>query len=164
MRRLVQMDAALVQDLPRRRFSRPSQNGLHTGDQDLGAEGLGNVFIHAQLKALQLVLLIPSGSEHDDRYPGIAPDLPAHLPAVHLRHHHIQDHQRDIALREKNIQRLASVARLQDLIIVLLKEVPHQLAHSAFIIYDQYFYPFHTLPPPPRKFPFSVFLHYISYL
>ena len=41
-----------------RALTGPAQNRLYPGHQNLRAEGLGNIFIHAQIKSLQLILLV----------------------------------------------------------------------------------------------------------
>ena len=124
-----------------------AQDCYHSGHQNLGTEGLGNILVHSQLKSLQFVSLISAGCQHDDRYFGVHPDLPAHLPSVHLRHHHIQNDQCDIFFFIKNIQCLLTITGFQYIKIALHQEIPDQLAHSALIIYYQYFQSVHTPSP-----------------
>ena len=121
MRRFVQMDSSNVQYLIFLcAFTGAAQNRLYSRYQNLRAERLGNILIHAEIKALQLILFIASRRQHDNRHFGIGPDLPAYLPAVHLRHHHIQNYQRDILMGKKDIQCLASVSCFQYLKIFSL--------------------------------------------
>ena len=144
MRGLIQVDSSRFHDVAGSRFAGSAQNRLHAGYQYLGTEGFGNILIHPQIEALKLILLISFGSEHDDGDLGIIPDFPAYLPAVHLRHHNVQNDQCNVILFKKNIQRLASVSCLHHIVIVFLEEVLYQLAHSAFVIHNQYFCPIHT--------------------
>ena len=141
----VQMDSSFIQHLSRCGFSCPSQNGFHTGDQNLGAERLGNIFVHTEFEALQFILLIPSGRKHNNGYSGIIPDFPAHLPPIHFRHHDIQYDQGNIVLGKENIQRFTPVSRFQNLIIIFLKKILYQFAHPAFVIHNQYFRSFHDV-------------------
>ena len=107
----VDPDTAYLQGVRGRRAA-AAQDGLDAGDQNLGTEGLGNVFVNAEIKTLKLVALFAAGGKHDDGDFGMLADGLNDLPAVHLRHHNIQDQKGNILLREKNIYGFFAVTGL----------------------------------------------------
>ena len=144
MCRLINVDAAHIDHILAAAVA-AAQDRLHTCDQDLRTERFGNILIHAQIKALQLVALLASRRQHDDRHLRILADRLHNLPAVHLRHHHIQKNQRNVLLLEKQIHRLLAVSGFQHLIPFNRKEVLHQLPHPRLIVHDQYFNLIHKI-------------------
>ncbi|GFH93277.1 hypothetical protein IMSAGC002_04553 [Lachnospiraceae bacterium] len=145
MRCLIQLNAPSLKYIISGHLSCSAQNCFHPCHKYLGAERFGYIFIHPQLKSLQFISFIGLGCKHNNRHFGVASDFPAHFPTIHLRHHHVQNHQRDVLLFKENIQRCASILRFHDFIVVLHKEILHQLSHPAFIIYNQNFQPFHNI-------------------
>ena len=71
-----------------------AQQVVYPGTQDRQGEGLGHIVVRPQLQAQDLVgLLLPGGKHQDgDRRAGL-PKLPAHIKAVHLRQHQVQQDQ-----------------------------------------------------------------------
>ena len=70
-----------------------AQHGLNPGQHLFHFKGLGDVVIGAVLQAGNLIVGFTLGGEHDDGGLAFGPDGPADRPAVHDRHHHIQQHQ-----------------------------------------------------------------------
>ena len=69
--------------------SRAFEHRPHQGHQLLGAEGLGHIVVRPQVEPQQLVVLLPTGGEQDDRRLGELAELRQGLEPVHPRHHHI---------------------------------------------------------------------------
>ncbi len=63
----------------------PPEDAPDLGDQDLQAEGLGDVVVAAVLHGEDLVSVTAPGGEEDDRYPGHRSYLPAPEEAVVVR-------------------------------------------------------------------------------
>ena len=55
-----------------------------------------------EFKSQKLITLISSCCQHNDGNLGIFADLTTYFPAIHLRHHHIQDQKRNILFFIKN--------------------------------------------------------------
>ena len=113
---------------------RPPEDGLHPCHQNLRTKGLGYILVHSQGKTLELVSLLTSGCQHNDRYLGILADGPQHFPAVHLRHHNIQKHQGNVLLRKEYVHRLLAVSRLYDR-KPFIGEILYQLPHSGLVVH-----------------------------
>ena len=64
----------------------PCQNLLHF-------EGFCDVIVSTQLQTVDLVIGFALGGEHDHRCLAFAADRSANTPAIHDRHHHIQQNQ-----------------------------------------------------------------------
>ena len=63
-------------------------------DQLADAERLGHVVVGAGVEAADLVGLLALGGEHDDRHERVAPaELLAHLVAVHVGQHQVEQHR-----------------------------------------------------------------------
>lgn len=68
--------------------------GLDPGHQLPDGEGLGDVVVRTQVQAQNFVLLLLPGGDNQHR--GVFPLVPeelAHLKAVHLRQHEVQQDQ-----------------------------------------------------------------------
>ena len=70
-----------------------AQNRFDSGQNFLHFKGFGNVIVGAGFETRHLVVGFSLGSEHDDGSLRLGPDGLAHRPAVHHRHHHIQQYQ-----------------------------------------------------------------------
>ena len=143
MRGLVNLDRPCLQNIIRSKCPAPAQEGLHTRNQNLRAEWLRHIVVNSELKAKRLVPLIRFGRQHDDRYLRLLPDLADDLPAVHFRHHDIQNDQRNIPCREKLVDCLGAISGFDDFKILLDQEVPDKLPHPFLIIDDHYLQCFH---------------------
>ena len=71
----------------------PAEHRLNPSQYLLHFKGLGNIVVGTGFQATDLVVGFPLGGEHDDGHLGFRPDGLADAPAVHHRHHHIQQHQ-----------------------------------------------------------------------
>ena len=90
--------------------------GLHLQD----VEGLGHVIVRAVFQAQDLIHILALGGEHQDGHVAALPDALAHLDAVQLGQHHVQQHQVHLLL-EKNLQCLLAVRGGEDLIPFLFQ-------------------------------------------
>ena len=111
---------------------------FHTRHKDLWTKRLGHILIHAQIKPLQLILLVTFSGQHNDRHLRIFADLTAYLPSVHLWHHNIQNDQSDILIGIKQVHCFLSIAGFHHFKILLHQKVTDKLAHSLLIIHNQY--------------------------
>ena len=71
----------------------PPQHGLDTRLQLLGAEWLDDVIVGAHLQAAHDVALLPYGCHEDNRHVIHFAQALAGRPAVHVRHHDVQQNQ-----------------------------------------------------------------------
>ena len=94
MRGSVDTDPARVNCLSRIQCVRAPQDRRNPRHKNLRAERLRDIFVYSQFKTLQLVPLFRTRRQHNNRYSGRLTHLSAHLPSIHLRHHHIQNHKR----------------------------------------------------------------------
>ena len=58
------------------------QQFLDAGQQDLGVVGLGNEIVGAQIQAHQFVKIRVPAGQHQNRHPGMLPELAADLEPV----------------------------------------------------------------------------------
>ena len=65
----------------------------HTGQQLIGAKGLGEIVIGPQIQSGDLVLLVGAGGDHYHRQGGPAAELAQNVQTVHIRQAQIQNHQ-----------------------------------------------------------------------
>jgi hypothetical protein len=70
-----------------------AQHRLDPGDNLLGLKGFYHIIVRPQLEAEHLVEHLALGGEHDDGALGFFADFAADLPAVELRHHHVEQDQ-----------------------------------------------------------------------
>ena len=116
-----------------------AQDRIDTGDKDLRTEGLGYILIDTELESEELIPLIRSCGKHDDRHLGELSDFASDLPAVHLRHHNVQNYKGYIFLIKEDVNSFLAVFSLNDLIVLLFKEITNKFSHPCFIVYDHYF-------------------------
>ena len=70
-----------------------AQHCLDTSQHFLHFKGLGDIIIRAGPQAADLVVGLALGGEHDDGGLALSPDGLTYCPAIHHRHHDIQQHQ-----------------------------------------------------------------------
>ena len=132
---LVDDNTACGKYLIRVALSGSSKDGFYTCHQDLWTERFGNIFVYAKFKSQKFITFIPSCCQHNDGNFGILTDLTTYFPAVHLRHHHVQDQQCNVFFFIKNIHGFLTVTGFQYLEILFDKEIFYQFSHSALVIY-----------------------------
>jgi hypothetical protein len=70
-----------------------AKNGFHPGDELAGVERLGQVIVGADLQADDLVDVLVSRGQHQDRDVGRLADAAADLDPVDVREHQVEDDQ-----------------------------------------------------------------------
>ena len=125
--------------------SASSKKRINSRHKYLGTERFGNIIIHTKVKTHYLIVFISLGGKHDYRDFGFLTDLAAYLPAVHLRHHNIQNDKCHILICIETVDRFFAITRFDHLIALHFKKIADQFTHSAFIIYNKYFYFSHIL-------------------
>ncbi|MNV81494.1 hypothetical protein D3C71_1751620 [compost metagenome] len=109
---------------------------MNAGNQFTRLEGLGQIIIRPQLQSPNFVLRVGTGRQHQDRNIIFLPDRLAHLPAIHIWHHHIQQHNIELLTR-RQVQRFPPCRGLRDLKSLFRQINAQQIAHIPFIIHDQ---------------------------
>ena len=129
----------------------PQQSGdaLH---QHGGAKRLRHIIVRTGIEAHQLVEFLAAGGEHQNGDVGGLSDSAANLPAVALRHHHVEQQKRRVRVRTENGEGLLAVLRLQRRIALAAQKIADQAADMGLVVGDQNF--LHRLHPPV----FRVFL------
>ena len=113
------------------------QHGAHARQQLGDRERLGDVVVGAQLEAEHLVGFGRAGGQHDDRRRDRArPQVAAHVEAVLLRQHHVEDHQ---VGRERAglLQPLVAVGGGFDLVALELEVVAQPEPHLRLVFNHQ---------------------------
>ena len=70
-----------------------AQHGVDAREQLLHFKGLDDIVVRAHLKAVDAVVDLALGGEHDDRALRCLADLGAHAPAVEHGEHHVEQHE-----------------------------------------------------------------------
>ena len=137
-----------------------AQHGLDAGRNLLGVKRLDDVVIGTQLKAQHLVIGLALGGQHDDGGVVLGADLAADLPAVHDRHHDIEQHQIGVQLVKLG-QRGRAVMDHRHIVALLDKVEAEQLADIFIVIDDQNFFVCHLgfLLQPYRAVNILIILH-----
>ena len=78
------------------------------------------------------------GDDRDGRQVRIVLLVLAEFPAVHHRHHHVEDDGVGPVSRPHHLQRMLAVIRDQDAVIVLFEHGAELFANVAIVLYDQY--------------------------
>ena len=76
------------------------------------------------------------GGEHQDGHVAAFPDALAHLDAVQLGQHHVQQHQIHRLLK-KHLQRFFAVRRSQNFITFLFQGITQTFYNQRFVVYQQ---------------------------
>ena len=96
-----------------------AQHGFHPGHHLFGVKGLDYIVVGAQLQSQHLVKGLALGGEHDDGGGRGLADLSAHLPAVHLGQHNVQQYQIRCLLLEGGYGGLAVVGGKHRVALIL---------------------------------------------
>ena len=113
-----------------------AQHRLDAGHDFLGVKGLDHVIVRAQLQAQHLVKGLALGGQHHHRGVAQLADAAADLQAIHLGHHHIQQHHIGLDLIEL-VQTFFAVVRGGDLVALLGQIKPQQLADVGIVVHDE---------------------------
>jgi hypothetical protein len=70
-----------------------AQDGTDAGRQLSRRERFHDVVVGSQLQSDDPVDLVTACREHDHGEFGVAPDLPAQVPAIPVRQHHVEEHE-----------------------------------------------------------------------
>ena len=115
----------------------PPQNRADAGQQGPGAEGLGDVVVGAQLQSHQLVDLLGTSGQHDDRDVRVPPQAPADLQTVQLRQHEVEHDQVRPRFQEAR-ERLPPVVGAHDPVAVVFEVVAHDLHQLRLVVDHEY--------------------------
>ena len=128
-----------------------AQHRLDARHHLLGVEGLDHIVVRPQFQAQHLVKGLALGGEHDDRRVARGADAPADLPAVHLGHHHVQQHKAGLLALKGGHGGLA-VGGDDGLVALLCQIQPQQFADVLVVVHDKNFFAWHgiSFPSPPR--------------
>ena len=114
------------------------QDGLDAGQQLAWLKGLGQIIVGAHLQANDAVHRVAFGREHQHRHlahaAGQGADALAHLQAVHVGQHQVQDHQLNARCLQA-FQATACIGRVGHGKTVLPQIVRHH-ARQAHIVFD----------------------------
>src|SRR5207244_398624 len=110
--------------------------GAHAGHQLARAERLRHVVVAAELEPEDTVDLLVLRGEKDDRHLRAAPQPPADLGAVELRHHDVEDDQVG-RLAGEALERLLAVGGLDGAEAGLLEREDDDLADMGVVVDDQ---------------------------
>src|SRR6266516_223433 len=72
---------------------RPSQHGPYPRQQFVHTKGLGEIIIGTQIETTDLILILSTSGDNDDRDSGELTDALADGKAIHPGHHHVKQHQ-----------------------------------------------------------------------
>ena len=126
------------------------RRGPHPGGHDDRVERFGDVVLGPRVQALDDVLVLILGRNHNDRdrlQLRIGLQSPTRLDPVHLRHHDVQ--QDDVGQFPRGgFQGLPPVARGQHLVPLIRQFIAQQLHVVREIVYDEHLN--HGPPPPDR--------------
>ena len=136
---LVEADTGRFKLLVARPRGGALQNRVDSREQYLRAEGFCNILICAERKALELILLFGARGQHEHRHIRDVPKFFQSLKTVHLRHHDIEENQRDVRFPLEYFERLSAVFRLQHLEALHPEIIADQRAHARLIVRNQNF-------------------------
>ena len=108
---------------------------LDARDKLARAERLGHVVVRAETEAADLVDIVLSGGNHEDRDVTLFPDSLADLKAVHPRQHQVE-HDQVKLFRERLVQSLPAVVLHLDLEIRELEIILFQFRDGFFVFDD----------------------------
>ena len=115
-------------------FSRsPSHDRFDPGLDFQNIERLRNIIIRSVLQPEYLVHILTFGSQHDDRHVGKLTDGLTNLKPIHLREHHIQQHEVILAVL-CILQCFLTVIGTVHLHVVLFQTEPYPFHDQLFIV------------------------------
>src|SRR5215207_3493012 len=97
-----------------RRYRGPAHDSPHPRHQLPHGERLGDVVVGPELQPHDPIYLVVLGCQHDDGHVALRPDAPAHLRAVQLGEHDVQDYEVRLVALER-LEGLLAVANRLDL-------------------------------------------------
>ena len=125
----------------------PVHNGVYPHHQLFGGEGFDHVVVHPQLEAVDAVVLLPPGGEHEHRGLAHLADLRHGGEAVQLRHHHVHDDQvESFGVFPTELHGLHAVLRLGDRVALEFRVLADEHADFGLVVYHQQMV--HTVCPP----------------
>ena len=116
-----------------------AQDGFDAGDQFTRVERLGHIVVGPQFQPHDLVHAVVAGGEHDDGQVGrelAGPHAAADLPAIHLRQHQVEHHQRR-GLAGDQVQRRGPVAGRLHTEPLSFEIHPRQFDDVGLVVHDQ---------------------------
>jgi hypothetical protein len=122
------LDAGGKLDLP------APEQGPDVGEQEVSAEGLGQVIVRPALHAADLVRLVAEGGQHEDGHGGEAPDAATGLVAILARHHDIEDGEGGVRPLAEELEGLLPVGSHEDLVALALEEETHEPPVALLVV------------------------------
>ena len=113
-------------------------------------KGLGQIVVRPRVQRLDLVRILISGADHEDRRFRPEPDLPDHLDAVAVRQPEIQqDHIR--ILRRRKLHGFLRRRGGDHGVVLGRKGGRDQMADGRVVFHDHNFPFIHAPKPPPAE-------------
>lgn len=113
------------------------EHGLHSRHHFGRIEGFDHIVIRPHAQPHQLVEILIEGGQHDHRRVATRPDLAEHLPAIQLRHLHIQ--QQEIGFEcLMHGQRFTAIGGVQGAQAMTLQVSGEDVGDLGFILCNQY--------------------------
>ena len=128
--------------------ARMADSRADAGEQFTRPEGLFDVIVRAEIERRDLVALVRTRGDHDDRHARPGPHLLEHLHAVHVGKTEVKDDQVG-TMRRDHRQRLLRAARHKRVEAVGGQNGGHEILDVLLVLDDQYLIPdLHPLFPP----------------
>ena len=126
----------------------PPVDGIHTGGQLRGREGLGDVVVRPEHQTADLIHFLCACGKHDDAQRGaLLPQLLADSEAVDAGHHDVQQHDVEVAvLLVKDTERLLTAVHIDHLVACTFQIDHDKITNDIFVLANQN--PFHGMPAP----------------
>jgi hypothetical protein len=115
----------------------PSEDRLHARDELARVERLREVVVGADLEPDDLVHVLVAGRQHQDRHVGGLADPPAHLDAVDVREHQVEDDQGRL-LRGRLRERLGAGRGRPDGVAGVLQVERDERGDRGFVLDHQH--------------------------
>ena len=125
-----------------------AQYRVDTRKQLFHLKGLDNIVVRAHLEAMNAVVDLTLGSEHDDRALGRFADLGAYAPTIEHGEHHVKQHEIRLFFLEF-FYRLAAVGCDADFKALFVEIHFDEVGNIVIVLYDKNIachalIPFHT--------------------
>jgi len=115
------------------RLSGPTEQRTHAGDKLAGREGLREVIVGTELEPNYLVELGIARREHQDGHIALLPDAAAHLEAVEIGQHDVEEHDVRPALMERLEAAFAVLSR-ENLEAFLAQRVTERVTQIRVVV------------------------------